>query len=458
MLKFNALKKWGIFLQESKYTLNGWRFKDLKDHVDRVTIKKSESSISNAFMAADMYNRLLNGSIGDCAFLSAMPPAKTGVATCNLKTLVESEVTVDVFSSWKNLDDLALFEKESKKLSAFSCELFSLAVVRRKYRRIVCSFGNSDEDFYTLSVLRRSSHLTEGSYLVLHLHDACLWNIVEKLLDERGVNLLDSICENYSDRSLNSIIDYFSNVIERWRRVQFLVDSGLLGVRILINLIRTDLVLVNSNAALELIKKDLLGNKLIPNIKVGHHPLFESDERIKPYLPWVKDQELVVGTFGVPSMKKGLNLFFDACRQLRASGVALRVVLAGFGWDEFLKRAPQLIENLNVDIYSDVNDEELLMLMDEVHVGVQLRLQNLGESSGVVASLVKKKIPLIVSATGAFYDYASVASLFNNNDNSSILAATILNAVESHSDNSGVYSDFERAHSSVELCKLWFDH
>jgi glycosyltransferase involved in cell wall biosynthesis len=129
-----------------------------------------------------------------------------------------------------------------------------------------------------------------------------------------------------------------------------------------------------------------------------------SDERIKPYLPWVKDQELVVGTFGVPSMKKGLNLFFDACRQLRASGVALRVVLAGFGWDEFLKRAPQLIENLNVDIYSDVNDEELLMLMDEVHVGVQLRLQNLGESSGVVASLVKKKIPLIVSATGAFYD------------------------------------------------------
>jgi hypothetical protein len=61
-------------------------------------------------------------------------------------------------------------------------------------------------------------------------------------------------------------------------------------------------------------------------------------------------------------------------------------------------------------------ERDLQALMAGTHVAVQLRRKNLGESSGVVPTLLGLGIPTIVSPVGAFKEYGNAVRFFDGDD------------------------------------------
>lgn len=449
--------RWKVFADQARYTLNGWRFDDLKACIHQAHHAASLRSDGQALLAMDTLRRLgASPARPRRALLSAMPPARTGVATCNLKTLMEAAVPVDVFSTWPDLAAYAAFEHQTGDgLEGFPAAALPLAAVRRQYGQVTVSIGNSDEDVPVVDAASALAVLSDRVLLTLHVHDACLWNVVDRLGAQRGTGLAALVEAAYPDADLATLRPLLQSEPARWKRIERLVAHGLMGVRCILQWFPAARVVVNSRAAQGLVSRDLAGGPAQPELLVGHHPLFQSDARRRRD-PGERSNPLVVGSFGIPSLKKGLSVLFDACRALQSAGTANRVVVAGFGWDEFLRKHPGLVEGLEVDVHSDVPEAQLQHLMEGVHVAVQLRLQNLGESSGVIASLAMKRVPLVVTGTGAFLDYEPVARLVDANCSAGELADAIRAAVAAPCREDMGRSRFIQDRSPAELLRIWF--
>jgi hypothetical protein len=91
-----------------------------------------------------------------------------------------------------------------------------------------------------------------------------------------------------------------------------------------------------------------------------------------------------------------------ALRLLEAEGTKVRLVLVGFGVAEFMRRNADILSGLDILHHDAPSDLQLVNYMRGVNVGVQLRSENLGENSGVVAQLLMLARPTIVSAVGSF--------------------------------------------------------
>ena len=102
--------------------------------------------------------------------------------------------------------------------------------------------------------------------------------------------------------------------------------------------------------------------------------------------------------------------------------------------------------------------DELLDVMDSVHIAVQLRKRNLGESSGVIASLIKKNVPTIVTATGSFVEYQYSCVLVDEEVSPSELAVSMLSLAQGNDYESMHQSQvqYTEAHSSKKLCETLF--
>jgi glycosyltransferase involved in cell wall biosynthesis len=211
-------------------------------------------------------------------------------------------------------------------------------------------------------------------------------------------------------------------------------------------------VCCNSTAAVELLKTDFRNVPMNFAIELAHHPIFNSDARKTPS-PAGK-ATLRIGMFGIPSSAKGSELVVNACAQLSRAGKDVVLVMAGFGVEKFALEAKASYPSLRLEYSPQTTDKELLDLMDTVHVAVQLRVKNLGESSGVVASLIAKNVPTIVSDVGAFKDYAQCCTLIPVDAS----VQTITNAIQSvsaHYDKEQALR-FIETKSAAMLNALWF--
>ena len=90
----------------------------------------------------------------------------------------------------------------------------------------------------------------------------------------------------------------------------------------------------------------------------------------------------------MPSITKCTDKLILAVQELNRRGYCIKLLLAGYKADQWLKDNRYNAKDLNIETIENPNDEMLLALMKSVDLAVQLRLSPHGESSGCVAQLL----------------------------------------------------------------------
>ena len=167
--------------------------------------------------------------------------------------------------------------------------------------------------------------------------------------------------------------------------------------------------LVNSKAAFEMVRSDL--NSADTEVSEVFHPVFlpmgadtaldvaNTRASLGAYGP------LVIGTFGVPGSSKLTDRIIAATHVIRQRGIDVSLIIAGYEVRGFSHTAARDLVGLSVKLFDGPTEVQLLRSMAEVDVAVQLRGQNLGESSGIVPLLLALGKSVLVSEIGSFKEF-----------------------------------------------------
>jgi glycosyltransferase involved in cell wall biosynthesis len=220
---------------------------------------------------------------------------------------------------------------------------------------------------------------------LLYLHDVFLLNLFGHL--SAGDALMEAV-----SRDQGRAVRHPGNFDELVR----LVDQRALGAAVLIRHLQPDAVIVNSAAARELIAHEP-GMPRDIRLEAAFHPVFPTEAR------WHRNaapHALRIGTFGLQTPLKQLELVLDAVELLRELEPDATLVIAGYGAKQFVARHG-LAERRGIEVHESPDDARLDALMASVDLAVQLRAADLGESSGIVARLLAVGTPIIATARGA---------------------------------------------------------
>ena len=415
---FNRLQRLARRLRalpvQAYYTLSGWRFSDLKSYVDKAIGSEADSTLA-LLESRDPDT----GRRARLAVVTCLPPDATGIANFALKQLSEIDAVVDVFSQVR---DVAHFLRVRAVLTAHTggrVRLHPMASllardVTSRYERLVFMLGNSQHNFEVYRNMETLAGLGAGDRIVCHLHDPCCHNVVQL-----GKGLEPGPYLAYLGRLYDNpqLLANFGS--ENWQAHKAAVDAGILGIRTLFD-VGVRHFIVNSEAAARIVREDLSaaeGNET--RIDVLYHPVFEpevSRNQAEPH-----DGSLTIGTFGAPSVSKGTNIVIAAVRELRRRGVKAKLIIAGFDANYFADGELARLEDRTwLELAEPTNERELQLDMLKCDIAVQLRRSNLGESSGVVPSLLALGIPTIVSPIGAFGEYGEAVGNFEGYDPSAL--------------------------------------
>lgn len=394
------------------------------------------------------------------AIISPMTPANTGVATCNLKSLLESSIEVDIYSVWNDLEEYIEFTSLLRTgLTAYPFSTLQSFARQNRYETIVASVGNSDHNVFIVIDATLFEYRKHVKNFVLHLHDGCVWNLVTKVLEYHNLDFVSTVLSSYAFRDIRDLQSIFKKSSERWMHIDALVNFGIFGLKILFELVKPTRIVVNSSYAAQMIELDFWPEICPIPVDIAFHPVFDSDARSSNYPVRCNSIDFRIGSFGIPSFGKCTDVIIEACKILQRQGNRVTLVLAGFGVNDFFADNPGLCEGVTLDVHSDISDDRLLELMDTVHIAVQLRKKNLGESSGVISTLIKKRVPLIASANGAFSGYKDCSLSVNDDISASELSSMILYAINDDDvcrtlvENQDIYVT---EHSSKILCDRLF--
>ncbi len=395
---------------QAYYSLSGWRFSDLKEYIDAAIGMEADSTL--AMLEA---NSAETGRPPRLAVVTCLPPDATGIANFALKQLSAIDTAVDVFSQVR---DVAHFLRIRALLAAKTggrvrlhpmSSLLSRDVTHR-YERLVFLLGNSRHNFEVFRSMETLAGLGAGDRIVCHLHDPCCHNIVQLGKGLEPGPYLAYIGRLYDNPTL--LTNWGS---ENWQAHKAAVDNGILGIRALFDIGVRHFIL-NSQAAVRLVRDDLTAAERDEcRFDVLYHPVFEPEVSRREALP--HDASLTIGTFGAPSVSKATDVVLAAVRELRRRGVDAKLIVAGFDAQYFADG--ELAKNEGkgwLELAEPTTERELQLDMLKCDVAVQLRRSNLGESSGVVPSLLALGVPTIVSSIGAFAEYGEAAISFDGYD------------------------------------------
>lgn len=399
---------------QAYYTLSGWRFSDLKDYVDQAIGTEADASLAMLESKEPQ-----SGRPARLAVVTCLPPDATGIANFALKQLSEIDVPVDVFSQ---LRDVAHFLRVRAILAAETggrvklhpmASLLSRDVTSR-YERLVFILGNSRHNFEVYRSMETLAGLGASDRIVCHLHDPCCHNVVQL-----GKGLEPGPYLAYLGRLYDNpqLLAGFGS--ENWQAHKAAVDAGILGIRTLFD-IGVRHFIVNSDAAARIVRDDLsAAESAETRVDVLYHPVFEPE--VSPLQADPHERDLIVGSFGAPSLSKGTDVVINAVRELRRRGIKAKLIIAGFDANYFADGELEKHEDRSwLELAEPTTERELQLDMLKCDIAVQLRRSNLGESSGVVPTLLALGIPTIVSSIGAFAEYGDAVRTFDGYDSEAL--------------------------------------
>ena len=395
------------------------------------------------------------GSGARHALLSPMPPAQTGVAIANLHTCLEADLEVDIFSQWQDSTQFAAFSRLGQPRQAgYHARLLAPIAARRRYDKLVVSVGNSTHNFFIQRSLAQPRTRALFKRLALHLHDPAPWNLVVESVGRSVPALRARLLAAYGAPRLAPLLPLFDQYRTPEPLVAPLMEAGICFARPLIEDLRPDEVIVNSAHAARMVLAEFDG-QLPFTLVHGFHPVFAADVR-RSTPPASNGASARIGSFGIPDQSKGTPLVAQACRLLQESGTSVTLVIAGFGAAAYQKRHAAMFDGVQTEWHDSPDEARLLALMDGVHLAVQLRPGNQGESSGVVASLIAKACPLIVTGKGSFLEYRNIAHLLPPQAGPAELAEAIREQLAQPERHAAGARDYARLHSAAALARLWF--
>lgn len=289
------------------------------------------------------------------AVVSLLPPERSGIAHVTAQLISHPDWRSDVYAP-----------SFSSGLQT-NVPILSLDDLERnlnRYSSIVFLVGNHAKWVPVLDLLYRIDTRRNKPKLCLYIHDPYLRGLM-------GAPALSEYAAGSSTRDL--------------------------GVRNLFARTSIHAVFVNSKAAQDLIARDFAE---LPRhaISVLFLPVFT------PSAPrTLLRKRTRIGTFGIQGPTKCSETVLGAFRHLRLLGHDLELVMAGYGMASFAASA-RIVGEPGVMIYDSPDELLLDSLMGSIDLGVQLRAENRGESSGVVARLLAHNRAIIVSDLGSFQE------------------------------------------------------
>ena len=398
------------FPREAYYTLTGWRFDDLKRYVAANEVANKDASLASLLMAPTLQRR--SGRSARIAIVSTMPPDETGIAGFMLRHGMALKRDTDIFTRVRDTSQFLRTAMEVRLASNGSAMVHPLSAleamdVLNRYQRIVFVLGNSHHNTH---VLRSMLSIAKGDYLdrcVCYLHDPVCHHVMQLARRIDGTTYVHVLNDLYGE-SLPA------STPENWEAGEAAVRHGILGVRGIVDAgVRH--IIVNSLAAANLVSMDLSEEQRADTLVTTlFHPVFPREIGIDELHHGAGRQggTMVVGTFGEAAESKLTNVIVDAVGELRRRGQDIRLVVAGYRATDYIRSR----YGRDADDWlcaSEPNSERNLQLaMARCHVAIQLRARNLGESSGVVPTLIGLGIPTIVSPVGAFLGYGDAVARF----------------------------------------------
>lgn len=298
---------------------------------------------------------------GRIAVFSTLPPDDSGIAVYSAKTHMLMPDDYDVFSDFKNLKS---YKKclETGMTNAFPSASLPWAMKFSNYDAKVFVIGNSQ---HNAPALKEALHTKGEDHRYLYLHEAQIrgaWHGVYPDTDA-----VRDLGEEFGSK-------FF---------VHPLISRS--GIR---------KIFVNNELARELILSDLpkeLRNEV--KIDVLFLPI-EDLRHVKVKKLSHTDDEIIIGSFGLPSPIKGTDVLIEAISNLRSSGLNVRLILAGYHATSYRIENSKNCEFISV---YEPDEDELISLMKSVDVAVQLRNHPHGETSGCVSQLLGMQQKIITT-------------------------------------------------------------
>ena len=420
------------FRREVWYSLTGSRFEDL-----RSSIHRDLSGINGIAVSLRGLQQIESDNIPPArwAVVSCIPPEDTGIAPCTFYSWLACDTRLDFFSPAGEIDwflglaDLAA-QKSRTKVRLLDQKLLMKCMVKYNYAGVLFVLGNSNHHNYTARLLQQCQSIGMMDRVVLHIHDPCMLNYVQraKALSNPGFMA-------YLGRLYGIEFSFGGSVeADRFALHQALVRDGILGLRHFTALgIRS--LIVNSGAAAQLVARDLASN--VPVVYETFHPIFLPNgvPVNGPKCSPVSSQHAIkIGVFGVPGDSKRTGSIIAAVLILQRRGYDVKLVLAGYQMAHFARKHAHAIRRVESVVADSPSDAELVELMAGVDVAVQLRAQNLGESSGIVAQLLALGVTTIVTNLGSFREYGDAVVMVDADVTEEQLADVMLASYQSPPD------------------------
>lgn len=414
----DRVRRFRHFKNEAYYTLNGWRFADLKRYIDKSSTVTEDSQFA-FFTINEEINRIVKGDPvlrnNKIALVSCLPPDDTGIARYSLQHIIGSHIGLDAFSVARAPDHFMLNSTQISKRSSSMSRLFPLSTLLSmdeiyEYDNIVFVIGNSDHNIEVYRAMETFVKVCGPDRAICYLHDPCCHNVTQmskSLSHEQYIALINKL---YADKLPSGL----EGCDETWRVHHQAVEQSILGCRAITDIgIRR--FIVNSLAAQGLIINDILPSDRA-HIKVHrlYHPVFPLERGI-----YVRDKdpnedgELRLGTFGMPGASKRTDLVIQAASELVNRGIKLKLIIAGYQTERYLLSYFAGAIPSWIEASSPENEHDLQCQMAECDFALQFRSRNLGESSGIVPTLLQLQKTVLVSNIGSFRDYGDSVLYFD---------------------------------------------
>lgn len=396
-------------------TIMGVRFDDLK----RFFVSKQDSH-SNIVSITRTLKIIENSqSQSRLAFVSPMPPADTGIASCSYYTFKGGEENIDIFFPPFSDEDFLLMTKLiGDKIRILDSSLLLYANEIIDYKKIIIAIGNSHHHFYLHSIFNKIKFLNIQNKCVLYIHDPYLNNFFQNGLHLSNSEYVEFLTPIYKLK--NKTVAELITQSTKWGLHKKLNELNISGIKLLIELGFYEF-LVNSEAAKSIIKSDCNDDKI--SIKKIFHPIFNASDiyneslfKNTTQMKYIQNEKkyILIGTFGIPSYAKCTEIIIEAISELHKYHLPTYLLIAGYGVNKFFINNPGLMKKFIINIDSP-SDASLNKFMHEVDIAVQLRQTHQGESSGVVPQLLAAKKKVICSPLGSFLEFGDAVSYFNGN-------------------------------------------
>jgi glycosyltransferase involved in cell wall biosynthesis len=357
------------------------------------------------------------------AFVTCLPPQDTGIATMSLYSWLGYEGPVDIFCPVVDLDWFFYLSKKLKGPSGLGPRLFDVggfltmdqAVI---YEHIVIAVGNSDHHVYVFELLKKLSTVGSLPRVTLYVHDPCLLNLIQKGNNLNFRQLLGDIYR-IDPSQVNSAA---------------LIEQGMFGARYFRHF-GIKRFLVNSKAALDILNRDLAGTSA--NVQRIFHTVFlpAGLEELELHSSF---DGISIGTFGVPGSDKGSDKVVGSVKRLMRRGHNVRLVIAGFKAARFAGEYRQSLKGIDCKVLDGPTDPQLIQCMRSIDVAVQLRMQNLGESTGIIPQLLHLGKSVIATDIGAFKEFGCAVRLISPNATEDDIADQIMDLLKRPIDRTNI--------------------